>query len=72
MCYAEKSPEFLQEMRNYCAGCTHTFNCPVGMYNFKTCTQKGSNLIRLKGKHIPTWAEEQATIQKLGSKEVDS
>lgn len=60
MTYEKKSPEFEKEMREYCAGCILTTNCPCGMYSFKTCTSKASNLISMKGKHIPTWAEEQA------------
>lgn len=54
--------EFEREKRAYCAGCYVSLNCPVGQNNFKTCTQKCSNLIRLKGKHLPTYAEEKASL----------
>ena len=54
--------EFEREKRAYCAGCNVSLNCPVGHNNFKTCTRKGSNLLRLKGKHIPTYAEEKASL----------
>ena len=54
--------EFEREKRAYCAGCNVSLNCPVGQNNFKTCTRKGSNLIRLNGKHIPTYAEEKTSL----------
>ena len=54
--------EFEREKRAYCAGCSISLNCPVGQNNFKTCTRKSSDLMRLKGKHIPTYAEEKASL----------